>query len=56
VFKLSTVELAGGEVAAYAKTLSLAQLSTRIHYPGVHRVAAMVNGVAIEVGDFEVVA
>jgi 3-methyladenine DNA glycosylase AlkC len=56
VFKLSTVELGAGEATSFAKTLSLAQLSTRTHYPGIHRVAAVVNGVAYEVGVFEVVA
>lgn len=53
VFKLSTLELAGGEAAAFSKTLSLAQLSTRTHHPGVHRVEALVNGAAFPVGTFE---
>jgi len=53
VFKLSTLELAAGEVAAFAKTLSLAQLSTRKHHPGAHRVEAMVNGAVFGVGAFE---
>ena len=53
VFKLSTLELAGGEAAAFAKTLSLAPLSTRTHHPGGHRVEALVNGIAYEVGRFE---
>jgi hypothetical protein len=30
-------------------------MSTRTHHPGVHRVEALVNGVAYEVGVFEVV-
>ncbi|MFM1988695.1 MAG: hypothetical protein RJA99_1652 [Pseudomonadota bacterium] len=53
VFKLSTVELAGGEVAAFSKTLSLAQRTTRTHHPGAHRVEAVVNGATFEVGGFE---
>lgn len=53
VFKLSTLELAAGEVAPFAKTLSLAPLSTRTHHPGTHRVEALVNGAAFGLGTFE---
>jgi 3-methyladenine DNA glycosylase AlkC len=55
VFKLDAGELGPGETMALAKRLSLRQMSTRTHHPGVHRVEALVNGVAYEVGVFEVV-
>jgi len=55
VFKLDAGELGPGETMALGKRLSLRQMSTRTHHPGVHRVEALVNGVAYEVGVFEVV-
>jgi 3-methyladenine DNA glycosylase AlkC len=56
VFKLAAGELAPGETMPLRKRLSLRQMSTRTHHPGVHRVEALVNGVALPVGEFEVVA
>jgi 3-methyladenine DNA glycosylase AlkC len=56
VFKLASAELSPGEVMACGKRLSLAQMTTRTHHPGVHRVEALVNGQVMEVGVFEVVA
>ncbi|MCX7228193.1 MAG: DNA alkylation repair protein [Burkholderiales bacterium] len=55
VFKLDAGELGPGQTMALGKRLSLRQMSTRTHHPGVHRVEALVNGVAYEVGVFEVV-
>lgn len=54
VFKLDAGELAPGGARAFRKRLSLKQLSTRTHHPGLHRVEALVNGAAHEVGGFEV--
>ncbi len=56
VFKLKALELAPQQIAAFAKTVSLAELTTRKHYPGVHRVEALLNGRPEPLGDFEVVA
>ena len=56
VFKLDAGELRPGGTMAFAKRLSLRQMSTRTHHPGTHRVEALVNGEAFEVGVFEVVA
>jgi 3-methyladenine DNA glycosylase AlkC len=53
VFKLKTLALAPGQTAALAKTLSLAEMSTRKHYPGVHRVDVILNGEAHRLGAFE---
>jgi len=52
VFKLTTVDLAPGESIEVGKTLSLAQMSTRRHYPGKHRIEVMINGVTSPLGEF----
>lgn len=54
-FKLRTLELAGKEAVSMQKTISLAQLTTRKHYPGVHRVELLLNGKAKKLGAFEIV-
>lgn len=52
VFKLSTVALAAGQRISLRKTVSLADLSTRRHYPGTHEVELQMNGVATRLGSF----
>ena len=52
VFKLRTLELPEGEEASFRKRLSLADLSTRKHYAGEHRVEALINGTAEPLGKF----
>jgi 3-methyladenine DNA glycosylase AlkC len=44
VFKLKTLELGATETAPISKTLSLAEMTTRKHYPGQHAVEAVING------------
>lgn len=56
VFKLKTLELAGGETASLRKHLSLAEMTTRKHYPGLHRVDVLLNGQPLPLGAFELVA
>lgn len=53
VFKLKTLELQAGAAARLQKTVSLAQMSTRTHYPGRHRVEALLNGHAQALGHFD---
>ena len=53
VFKLKTLELQAGETARLQKTVSLAQMSTRTHYPGRHQVDALLNGHAEPLGHFD---
>ncbi|MBM3343413.1 MAG: DNA alkylation repair protein [Betaproteobacteria bacterium] len=53
VFKLRTLTLAAKARAAFAKRLSLADLTTRKHYPGAHRVEAVFNGKVAPLGVFE---
>jgi len=55
VFKLTTLELAPGQTAQLSKKLSLAEMTTRTHYPGVHPVAVLLNGQAQPLGAFELV-
>jgi hypothetical protein len=55
VFKGAQLELEAGEIRTVRKSISLAQQSTRTHYPGEHRLEVLVNGVAHPGGTFEVV-
>jgi len=55
VFKLSTLDLAPGQTAKLSKKLSLAEMTTRKHYPGLHRVEILLNGQAQPLGAFELV-
>ena len=55
VFKLSTLELAPGETVMLGKTLSLAQMTTRTHYPGRHAVALLLNGRVHPIGAFDLI-
>jgi 3-methyladenine DNA glycosylase AlkC len=51
-FKLRAVELAARGRTTLAKTIGLTQLTTRRHYPGVHRVEALLNGQRRKLGEF----
>ena len=53
VFKLKTLDLAAHETQRVGKTISLAEMTTRKHYPGIHRVDAILNGQAQVLGSFE---
>ena len=55
VFKLKTLMLAAGESLRVSKKVSLAEMTTRKHYPGNHRVEALINGRAVELGAFDLV-
>jgi 3-methyladenine DNA glycosylase AlkC len=55
VFKLKTIELAPRAGTSFAKTLSLADLTTRKHHAGMHKVEAMLNGHAVALGRFELI-
>lgn len=56
VFKLKTMQLAPGVPAQVRKRISLANLSTRRHYPGSHVVEAQLNGEVRALGSFTLVA
>lgn len=52
VFKLKTVKLAAGTTVQLSKKLSLAEMTTRRHYPGFHRADALINGQVFALGGF----
>jgi len=52
VFKGGTLSLEPAGVGTVTKQISVAQHTTRTHHPGVHRVEALLNGVAKPVGSF----
>ena len=54
VFKLKSLQLASSDAVRLQKKISLANLTTRRHYPGVHRVEALVNGQPMPIGSFTV--
>ena len=56
VFKLKTLDLAGHETQRLGKQLSLAEMTTRKHYPGRHRIDVILNGRAQALGSFELTA
>ena len=55
IFKLKELELDPQTSARLTKTISLAQHTTRTHYPGHHRVEVLVNGRASGFGEFDLV-
>lgn len=53
VFKLKRLTLGRKESAALKITVKLADLTTRKHYPGQHRIDLLVNGQKYPVGEFQ---
>jgi 3-methyladenine DNA glycosylase AlkC len=53
VFKLKTLTLAPGQISHLTKKLSLAEMSTRKHYPGLHKLELLLNGQTLPLGSFE---
>lgn len=54
VFKLKSVALAPQERARFSKRIALAQLTTRKHYAGEHKVEVIINGATQSLGAFTV--
>ncbi|MCC6790279.1 MAG: DNA alkylation repair protein, partial [Thermomicrobiales bacterium] len=52
VFKLATFDLEPNETRRLSRKLSLRQRTTRTHYPGIHRVDVLVNGIPHPIGSF----
>lgn len=52
VFKLAQLDLAPKERSTVRKSISLAEMTTRKHFPGEHRIDAQVNGRGIPLGAF----
>lgn len=55
VFKLDKLVLEPSGKATVGGSVSLAQMSTRTHYPGRHRIELLVNGRAHSLGEFTLV-
>lgn len=53
VFKGWTVELAAGEAREFRKQHSLKPITTRVYYPGTHRIEVLVNGAVVAEAGFE---
>jgi len=51
-FKLKALELASRSSVELRKKIGLRQLTTRKHYPGVHKVEALLNGRRVALGRF----
>ncbi|RJL04753.1 DNA alkylation repair protein [Paracoccus siganidrum] len=54
VFKLRALTLQPGEKAVLSAAVSFAAMTTRRHFPGHHRIDALINGEAHPLGGFEV--
>lgn len=54
VFKGAELNVAAGESGTVRKTISVAQHTTRTHYPGQHVVEALVNGNPVPLGSFTI--
>jgi hypothetical protein len=54
VFKLKRLTLPARDTAALAAKVSFAAMTTRRHYPGLHRVEVLVNGIAFPLAQFGV--
>ena len=52
-FKLKALTVPPGAPVDLHKSISLAQMSTRTHHPGVHAVEALINGQAFALGAFD---
>jgi len=53
VFKLKVVRLAPHETVRLSKTVSTAEMTTRKHHAGLHRVEVLLNGQARALGKFD---
>ncbi len=55
VFKGAELSVGPGRVESFRRSISVAQHTTRTHYPGSHRVELLVNGEARRGGHFELI-
>ncbi|HBG0409995.1 TPA: DNA alkylation repair protein, partial [Clostridioides difficile] len=53
IFKISEVSLKENEKKSYMKKHSFADVSVRKHYPGIHSIAIIINGIEKDKLDFE---
>jgi 3-methyladenine DNA glycosylase AlkC len=55
IFQISDISLKGHEKRSYIKKHSFANLSTRKHYPGIHSIALIINGIEKGKLDFRLI-
>jgi hypothetical protein len=53
VFKLKQLTLTPGATMRLSKTVALHEMTTRKHYPGMHRVDVVLNGMVQPLGEFK---
>jgi 3-methyladenine DNA glycosylase AlkC len=54
IFKITENWYASGDESAFARSQSFREMTTRKHYPGLHRLAVIVNGQEMDTREFEV--
>jgi 3-methyladenine DNA glycosylase AlkC len=52
VFKLKTAEIVPRQAVSFSKRISLAAMTTRRHFPGMHQVDVVINGLPRRLGRF----
>ncbi|MCH1925857.1 DNA alkylation repair protein [Shewanella sp. C32] len=55
VFKWRTAELGAGKTLTIAKKHTIKPITTRVYYPGTHKVELQINGLVVARGEFELV-
>lgn len=53
VFKLKEIDLPPDGFVKLGKSISLAEMTTRKHYPGNHKIDALINGIVFPLGSFD---
>ncbi len=53
VFKWRTTSLAAKQSLCFSKTHAMRKITTRVYYPGLHRLEVMVNGIIVGSADFQ---
>jgi hypothetical protein len=53
VFKWRVVSLAGNKTLVSSRKHAFKKITTRVYYPGLHRVEVVINGVSVGAADFE---
>lgn len=53
VFKLKEIELGPQQTVQFKKTIHLKQMTTRKHYPGIHKLEILLNGSSRKLGQFD---
>jgi len=55
VFKWRSIMLQPGELLSGTKNHAIKKITTRVYYPGAHKIEIMVNGVSVAIADFQLI-